>query len=663
MKRGSPIEVAPFFGNHMVLQQNDNVPIWGKAEPSTRITIEGSWGTKATTTVTSSGDWIVWLKTPDHGGPYAIAINTASEQKKIEDVLIGEVWLTSGQSNMEWPMWARIKNQKQEVKAANYPNIRVYSVPRELREIKKEESSWKITTPENVVNFNAVGYFFARDLFQKLDVPIGIINSSWGGTRVEAWSSLDQLSATPPSAQKAAQILGVEGGRDAIQKKLHRENKQIQKENETYLDSKGISFPQSLNEWEELDLMDLAYREENYDDTDWSSIQFNGKGDFLTYDTLFDPESLATDGVVWFRHSFDVNDPEAVYRLTTTDGIDDYDYTYINGQHIGTGLACCHKRSYKIPKGILKKTGNTIAIRVIDMGGEGGFKGNIFLESDNDKQRLDRGVWRFKHTAFQMNTYFQTHTLSWEELKNKSTLLEKKLKKTHAVNNPNAYGVLFDNMIAPLIPYGIKGVLWYQGESNVPNANEYQELFTAMMRDWRKRWERELPFYFVQIAPFQYGAEATSQQLREAQRKSLELENTGMAVTMDIGEKNDIHPANKQDVGARLARLALVKTYNFTGLVPTGPLFKSKTLNPNSIDLSFDFVGTGLMGKNDLKGFEIAGSNGKFFPAMARINGNRVRVQSPLVDNPQRVRYGWKNYFDATLFNKEGLPASSFDTE
>lgn len=297
------------------------------------------------------------------------------------------------------------------------------------------------------------------------------------------------------------------------------------------------------------------------------------------------------------------------------------------------------------------------------MGGEGGFKGNIFLESDNDKQRLDMGVWRFKHTAFQMNTYFQTHTLSWEELKNKSTLLEKKLKKTHAVNNPNAYGVLFDNMIAPLIPYGIKGVLWYQGESNVPNANEYQELFTAMMRDWRKRWERELPFYFVQIAPFQYGAEATSQQLREAQRKSLELENTGMAITMDIGEKNDIHPANKQDVGARLARLALVKTYNFTGLVPTGPLFKSKTLNPNSIDLSFDFVGTGLMGKNDLKGFEIAGSNGKFFPAMARINGNRVSVQSPLVDNPQRVRYGWKNYFNATLFNKEGLPASSFDTE
>ena len=185
------------------------------------------------------------------------------------------------------------------------------------------------------------------------------------------------------------------------------------------------------------------------------------------------------------------------------------------------------------------------------MGGEGGFKGKVFLQANQHKQRLDTGVWKFKHTAFQMNTYFQTHNLSYDELKRTPALFEKKLKKTNPINNPNAYGVLFDYMIAPLIPYAIKGVLWYQGESNVPNANEYQELFTAMMRDWRKRWERELPFYFVQIAPFQYSAEATSQQLREAQRKSLELENTGMAITMDIGEKNDIHPANKQQQGHR----------------------------------------------------------------------------------------------------------------
>lgn len=659
----TPIQLAPLFGDHMVLQQKDKAPIWGKAQPGVQLTVTGTWGATATTTVSPSGEWMVRLKTPTFGGPYAISINASTEQLTINDVLIGEVWVTSGQSNMEWPMWARINNQKEEVKAAVYPDIRVYSVPRKLEKSDNTEASWKRTTPENAVDFTAVGYFFARNLYQELNIPIGIINSSWGGTRVEAWSSLEQLGSTAVTAEKVKDLIAMEGGREALMQKLKSENKQIQQDNEAHLQAKGYPFPQNIKQWKELTLSDAAYYQVNYDDKDWQTIQLDGGNTFLTYDKLFEAGRLSDDGVVWFRHSFDVSDPDLQYKLVTTGGIDDYDYTYINGMPIGIGLACCYNRSYDIPKGILKKTGNTLAVRVVDMGGEGGFKGKVFLQTNQHKQRLDTGVWKFKHTAFQMNTYFQTHTLTYDELKSTPALFEKKLKKTNPINNPNAYGVLFDYMIAPLVPYAIKGVLWYQGESNVPNANEYQELFTAMIKDWRQKWTRQLPFYFVQIAPYKYTDSDASQRLREAQRKSLALENTGMAITMDIGEENDIHPANKQDVGARLARLALVNTYGVRERVATGPLYKSKTLSSNAIDLSFDFVGAGLMGKNGLKGFEIAGSNQKFFPAKATIKGNKVRVQSSRVKNPQRVRYGWKNYFEATLFNREGLPASSFDTE
>jgi len=224
------------------------------------------------------------------------------------------------------------------------------------------------------------------------------------------------------------------------------------------------------------------------------------------------------------------------------------------------------------------------------------------------------------------------------------------------------YIVIYQNMIKPLIPYTIKGALWYQGESNVDNYQEYQTLFTGMITDWRARWGTDFPFYFVQIAPYRYEPHQSSQALREAQRKTVAFNKTGMAITLDIGEEEDIHPANKQEVGLRLARLALHNDYGYQDLVATGPLYKSKTLHPNAIDLSFDHIGNGLIAKPVLSGFEIASSEGPFVPAKAQIIRNQVRVSSPKVRNPQRVRYGWKNYFEGTLFNSEGLPASSFET-
>jgi len=374
------------------------------------------------------------------------------------------------------------------------------------------------------------------------------------------------------------------------------------------------------------------------------------------------PKSFAEDGVVWFRKNFDVKNPNETFYITVENGIDDYDYTYINGKHIGTTLACCMGRKYEIPAGVIKEKNNLLAMRIIDVIGEGGFKSNLYIESESERIQLDKGNWRFKHHAFFLDTSFQPHSFNFTDLSQKDSIIKNNVKRGIGNKNPNRYGILYQTMIKPLIPYKIKGVIWYQGESNVPNFQDYKTLFSGMILDWRENWGANFPFYFAQIAPYQYDPESQSQSLREAQRKTLDLEKTGMVITLDIGEEKDIHPSNKKDVGERFARLALVETYGIKGITPTGPLYKNKTLYPKYIDLSFEYVGNGLVGKENLQGFEIAGMDGEFYKAKASIIGDKVRVMSQKVKNPKRVRYGWKNYFKATLYNKDGLPASSFDT-
>jgi sialate O-acetylesterase len=366
--------------------------------------------------------------------------------------------------------------------------------------------------------------------------------------------------------------------------------------------------------------------------------------------------------VAWLRKTFDVKDPTAEYTFIVEGGIDDFDYTYINGTLIGSEFGCCTTRSYIIPKGLLMEKGNVLAIRVIDTGGESGFRGAAYVQSNTEKQQLDKGSWRLKQHAFYLNNSVQEHGMDYKTLIEKAQDIQDNIKIGNNINDPNVYSILFENMVQPLIPYRIKGALWYQGESNVQNHQDYKTLFTGMITDWRDRWKADFPFYFTQIAPYQYSTAEFSQSLRDAQRKTLSLDGTGMAVTLDIGEEKDIHPANKQDVGLRLARLALHNDYGQNEIVPSGPLYKSQTIHSDYIDLSFEHIGSGLMAKNDLSGFEIATSDGQFAPAQAKIIGDQIRVSSKMIKNPKRVRYGWKNYFEATLFNLEGLPASSFET-
>ena len=665
----TPIAVAAIFSDHMVLQQQMEVPVWGSGSPGATITIEASWGNSASVEIDTKGEWNTLLQTPSYGGPHTIKIVSEKQALFLEDIMIGDVWLTSGQSNMEWQIQNPINNQAEEIATANYPAIRMFSVPRNLNGTAINNTSWKITTPENVKQFSAVGYFFARELNENLDIPIGIVNSSWGGTRVEAWTSAKKLSSLKPTQTAIKEIMDA-GGFESLKENNNKKNSEISIANAAYLKAKNYPYPQGNDlekVWSELDLDDTAFSQSDFDDSSWDTfeveLQTSQDVSFpITFEQFFESGTTPENGVIWYRKSFDVDDTQENYTLRFNKGIDDIDYTYINGVLVGSILACCTDKKYEIPPGILKNEGNVLAVRVIDLQGEGGFRGSILLESKTENQRLDQGTWKQKHRAFYLIPDFQLHNLSTSELIARESELKTNLKQGRFLNDPNAYSILFQKMITPILPFGIKGALWYQGESNVGNFQEYQELFTGMIGDWRERWGYEFPFYFAQIAPYTYTEADRSHELREAQRKSLTTPNTGMVITLDIGEEKDIHPANKQDVGLRFAKLALHHDYGQKDIVPSGPLYKNHRLFSNYIDIEFDYIGSGLMGKNKLNGFEIAGAEGVFIPAKAKIINNQIRVSAQKVKNPKRIRYGWKNYFEATLFNQEGLPASSFQT-
>ena len=443
------VTVSSVFGDNMVLQQNTEVALWGRADPGETVRVLGSWDGAAEKAVRGSkdGKWFLKIKTPSAGGPYKLAV-AGKNKIHFENIMIGEVWLCSGQSNMEFPV-KRANHATEEIAAANWPNIRFFKVERNVAGQPKEEcsGSWVICSPETVPGFSAAAYFFGRELNQKLGVPIGLVLSSWGGTPAESWMPEEVLESNP---------------------------------------------------------------------------------DFLPI--------------------------------------------------------------------------------------------------------LDRS------------------------------------RKNANKEDPKRACVLYNGMIAPLMPFTIKGTIWYQGESNTRRAYQYRSLFPALIGSWRSLWAQgDFPFYYVQIAPFRYKKSWTdwiSYELREAQLMALNVPNTGMAVTMDIGNVEDIHPTNKQDVGKRLALWALAKDYGHDGLICSGPVYKSMEVEGDKIRLHFDYAGSGLMAKGgDLTHFEIAGEDREFVEAYAEIQRDTLVVSNSEIKNPVAVRYGWSDTAEPNLFNKEGLPASSFRTD
>ncbi len=612
------------FSDHMVLQRNKPIPVWGTADPTQTITVK--LGENSETTITDKkGKWCIYLPEMKAGGPYMMEIvSNGNTDTKISytDILIGDVWVASGQSNMEWQVQQSMDADK-EIAAANYPDIRFFVVPHDKRISPQNntlKASWEVCDTASVKNKSAASYFFARDLQPEINVPIGILQATWGGTPVEAWTSREQLLASPYTHQKV-------------------------------IDNDSVSPDHFIKD--SLDLIkfwDIVYNPKNktddivpkpkYKDNDWQKMEMPKT--FKDWDMPF------YEGMVWFRKTITIPKDMTGKDLSIYLGLPEMNYSlYFNGEEICKTVWNANlTHNYTIPSSLVKKGENTIAVRFAVLWGGGGFNPpaeNMYITDGEQKISL-AGDWKYKKD------------------------LEPTIPK---INNYHQFpSYLFNAMVNPIIPYGIKGFLWYQGENNVDNALEYRELFPDMISDWRIRWQQGyLPFIFVQLANYMKTDSVPSESnwalLREAQAMATEQPNTGMACIIDIGEENTIHPLNKQEVGRRLSLIAEDLVYNHD-LQSSGPVFKYSILQKTGkIIIGFDQTGSGLYVRNDetLKGFAIAGEDKIFHWADASISGNTVIVSSPNVKNPVAVRYAWGDNPICNLINKEGLPAQPFRTD
>ena len=614
------IRMPLIFSDGMVLQRDKQIPIWGFADANESVEIHFNKQVKKTT-ADKNGKWTVNLSAEKAGGPFELTI-IGKNKITIKNVLVGEVWICSGQSNMEFQVFKTMNGEK-EIADANYPMIRHFGVAQDLSGTPKDDlkqGKWEEANKKNVGNFTAVGYYFARKLYAELKIPIGIINTSWGGTNVETWTSREAFENSPDFKAMIADVptLNV----DSISKLYARK----MKERVEKIQGNPVS---SDNE--------DSFKELSFNDNSWGE---------LNTPSLWENQPLGDlDGVVWMRKTITLTADDlknkAVLNLAK---IDDEDITYINGIEIGRNTQYDLKRVYSVPGNVLKEGKNVIAVRIVDNSGGGGIYGeaqDLKLAIGNKSIPLD-GKWKFRVIVV------------------KTAL------------SPNSYpSLLYNAMVNPLVPYGIQGVLWYQGEANVWRAAEYKKSFPLMITDWRTKFKQgNFPFYFVQLSTFdEFGGNSQKgsrwAELREAQSETLKVPNTGMAVTTDIGNAKDIHPTNKQDIGLRLAAIAMNNIYG-KKQVHSGPTYKSQEIKGNQIVLTFDNIGSGLSTPNnvELKGFEIAGADKVFHSAKAIMKDNKVIVSSDQVQNPVAVHYGWADDDTAiNLFNKEKFPASPFRTD
>lgn len=622
------IRLPHIFSDNMVLQQNKPVRIWGWADQNEKVELQ-FMGQNRTSTADKNGNWEIVLDPVSYGGPYAIEIKGKNNRITLQNVLIGEVWLCSGQSNMEMPVhgWGSVYNHEQELADANYPQIRSFNVERGMAVVPKDDlgGSWQVCSPKTVKDFSAVAYFFARKLYQELGIPVGIINSSWGGTDIETWTSTPTFEALPERFQSRYGGLKI-----TDLDKFQKENKA---KKEAYQNAMR-NDPGMAGQWFNPSL----------DTSGWSEMYIP---------QLWEKSGLTDiDGIIWFRYELvlpeDAEGKTAILQLGT---VDDEDATWVNGKKVGETKSYNANRAYPIAKDILRKGKNTIKVKVSDYSGNGGIYGNpenMYLEVEGQKYPL-AGNWLYKPAV--TNKQFGYVDFS-----------------------PNVYySLLYNAMIAPLTCLQIKGAIWYQGENNASQAYNYRTLFPVMIEDWRKQWGYQFPFYWVQLANFmakdKTPAESNWAELREAQTMTLSLPNTGQAVITDIGDARDIHPRNKQDVGSRLALIALNKDYGKSDVVYSGPTYKSMEIIGNKAMISYNNTGSGLQTNSKygyIEGFAIAGADRKFEWAQAYIdpkNKDRIIVYSDKVTHPVAVRYCWGKNPDVNLFNREGLPAVPFRTD
>lgn len=619
------IKLPHIFGDNMVLQREKPIAVWGRANAKEKVTIKFHDQTK-TTVADKAGKWSVKLDSEKAGGPYTLIVS-GKNSVTLTNILVGEVWICSGQSNMEWPV-RMASNAAQEIAEANYPQIRHIKIPNVVASTPQADfasGDWKVCSPETAGDFTAVGYFFAVKLAKELNVPVGLINTSWGGTHSETWTSREafQNSDEFKSMIASVPVLNL----DEINKKRTAENA-LRLE---ALQGKVTITQQEVERWKSPD----------DDDAAWPVMQIPALWEESVFPGL--------DGIVWLRKTFSVSPADAGRAAELYLGmIDDSDETYVNGVKVG-GLTAQYNtpRVYSIREGLLKAGRNVISVRVTDTGGGGGIYGpaDQVKITIGDRTESLAGTWKLR---------------------------VENMTSTGSIG-PNDYPtLLFNAMLNPLIPFTIQGAIWYQGESNAGRAFQYRKAFPLMISDWRKHWgQGDFPFYFVQLSSFNdhngsSNAGSAWAELREAQAMTLKLPNTGMAVTTDIGEANDIHPRNKKDVGYRLAAIALTDTYR-QNLVSRGPAFDALTIRGAEAIVSFKHIGSGLVTPDKygyLRGFELAGDDRKFYPAQAFIQEGQVIVRSAAVTKPVAVRYNWMDVaLEGNLFNREGFPAEPFRTD
>ena len=630
------MKLASLLSDHAVLQRGIPIPVWGWTKANTRVTVTLGEN-QAQTNAGSDGKFLVRLPPMKEGGPYTLSATGkgASEKASAKDIWIGEVWVASGQSNMEWTL-DKIGNEEETAEIAKFKNLRMIKIPnRTLPGVQLDfEAVWKeADDKDSALAFSAVGAHFAKTLSENLGVKVGIIDSSWGGTIVETWTSRETLIRNP---DQTARVAGYEA--DIFYGKFwDRADGKIK-------DSGTFALPADPGN----EGLKKGWASEAFDDSKW---------DKMNLPSTWTSRGHVFSGIFWFRKTVQIPKKWAGKSISLNIGsVDKQDITYFNGKKVGaTGknfedIFWNVPRNYKVPGSQVKAGRSVIAVRAYSFMYDGGMIGpaskmNITLEGSSEKPIDISGDWSYtiEHDFGQIIPPAQRP----------------------GPGCPNSPYMLFNNMIAPLLPYAIRGAIWYQGESNANRASEYERLLKDLVRDWRFAWgQGDFPFYNVQLANFGAASDADWPRIREAQLKLLEEPNTGVAVATDIGDSLNIHPSNKREVGRRLALWALADVHG-KHVAKSGPLYSSMTIEGSTIRLRFSHVCGGLVAKGGaLKLFSIADSTRKFVPAKAVIDGDTLIVSSPDVGEPLAVRYAWSNDpKEANLYSKVGLPASPFRTD
>ncbi|KQS26832.1 sialate O-acetylesterase [Dyadobacter sp. Leaf189] len=620
------LKLARLFSDHVVLQRQKPIPVWGWSKPGEKVKVTLA-GQTSEGKADASGKWQVSFKPIEAGGPHTMQVTAKSGNVVVNDILIGEVWLCSGQSNMEWPVSAA-KNFEEEKKDAEYPQIRHFRVDHQVSMQPEKDlnaGEWKLATSGTVGAFSAIGFFFAREINKKLNIPVGILHSSWGGSQIEGW----------------------------ISKEAMLEDEELK----TYV----ATMPKT---WEEADVvMDVKLRKQLFKSAsvspsaDDEKKYISGNADFSSWQKVADPVGQWDwKGSQGFRgKGYMAKEVDIAAEITaqpTTLSVPENDspnQIYINGKLVYEG-EMKGTRKISIPANTWKAGKNQLVIRMGNMVGQSWF-GPGFMGSANDLYlEAGSGKVNIAKDWYLMPSFSEKHEYA------------------HLVNNVGT--TIYNAMIVPLIPFAIRGTLWYQGETNAPRAYQYRKSFPLMINDWRRRWKDDFSFYWVQLSSF--GSENDSNQgsswaeLREAQNMTLSLPKTGMAVSTDVGNPKDIHPTNKQDVAHRLATNALKFDYG-QNIPYASPIFDKVVFNDKTAQVTFRNAENGLMTRDKygyVKGFEIAGEDKVFHFAQAVIEGDKVIVSNPTNSKPVSVRYAWSDApEDANLYSKDGFPVSAFRSD